>query len=416
VIRRVVIAFVLLLLTAGAGLADVPTGVPDPLSSEPLERGALLAMPAVWRVETSAQMTGIRTKDGQVITLPPRARTVSREGTAFGVTPDGFLVSAAHVVRPAGADLAEAAYFQYLAFSGKPHSPEIAREWVKDNDAVPVGLTAVNLVMRPTAAGAAAKVNRAVTPRIVEVDEMRDIAVVRVPRVRNTPSLGLDRGLDRGTPIATLGFGVEDPFAQPQRAALVPAVRLGVIGETGEYQDNPLRIMTLISNEVQKGDSGGPAVDERGRVRGIVLIKRADGGGAMAPTEQILRVLDRAGVRGWEGRTQFVYREALQRVSRFDLQGARADLRRTLASYPAHGLAAFEIQRVRALERARLALAGEPWYRGGLVAAGLSALVIAGILAALLWKAVNRSPGVLGPRDRKAPFDQDADADPDDLP
>jgi len=411
VIRRVVIAVVLLLVPVGAGLADVPTGVPDPLSPEPLERGALVAMPAVWRVETSAQMTGIRTKDGRVITLPPRARTVSREGTAFGVTPDGFLVSAAHVVRPAGSDLAETAYFQYLAFSGKPHSPEIARKWVEDNDAVPVGLTAVNLVMRPTAAGPAAKVNRAVSPRIVEVDEMRDIAVVRIPGVRNTPSLGLDRGLDRGTPIATLGFGVEDPFAQPQRAALVPAVRLGVIGETGEYRDNPLRIMTLISNDVQKGDSGGPAVDERGRVRGIVLIKRADGGGAMAPTEQILRVLDRAGVRGWEGRTQFVYREALQRVSRFDLQGARADLRRTLASYPAHGLAAFEIQRVGALERARLSLAGEPWYRGGLVAAGLSALVIAGILAALLWKAVNRSPGVLGPRDRKAPFDQESDPD-----
>ncbi|MGB1526874.1 MAG: hypothetical protein ACPG9N_04805, partial [Miltoncostaeaceae bacterium] len=146
-----------------------------------------------------------------------------------------------------------------------------------------------------------------------------------------------------------------------------------------------------------------------GRVRGIVLIKRAAGGGAMAPTEQLLRVLGRANVRGWEGRTQLTYREALDRLSRFDLDGARADLRRTLASYPGHGFAGYEIARIGDLREARLALAGEPWYRGGLVAAGITALLIAAVLAVLLWKAVNRAPGVLGPRDRKAPFDQDAD-------
>ena len=45
------------------------------------------------------------------------------------------------------------------------------------------------------------------------------------------------------------------------------------------------------------------------------------------------------------------------------------------------------------------------------VPSGITALIIALILAVLLWKAVNRSPGVLGPRDRKAPFDQDTDGD-----
>lgn len=399
-----------MLIPAGGALADVPSGVPDALSPEPLDRAALVAMPAVWRVEVATTMRGLRTEDGRVITLPPRARAVSREGTAFGVTPDGFVVTAAHVVQPTADDLAEAAYFQYLAFAGLPHSADIARAWVKDTKAVPVGLGPIERVIRPAAAGPAARMSRGVAPRLIEVDQMRDIAVLRVPGIANTPSIGLDRGLGPGTPIATLGFGDEDPFADDQRGALVPAVRTGVIGETGEYEDNPLRIVTLISNEVRKGDSGGPAVDEAGRVRGIVLIKRAAGGGAMAPTEQILRVLGRANVRGWEGRTQFLFREALDRVARFDLRGATTDLRRTLASYPAHGLAAYEIQQVRDLQMARMALAGEPWYRGGLVAAGITALIIAGVLAVLLWKAINRSPGVLGPRDRKAPFDQDDDA------
>ena len=154
---------------------------------------------------------------------------------------------------------------------------------------------------------------------------MRDIAIIRAPGVVDGPSIGLDRGVDSGTPIATLGFGSEDPFAQPQHGALVPAVRFGTIGQTGEVEDNPLKVMTLISNEVQKGDSGGPAVDRNGRVRGVVLIKRAAGGGAMAPTDEILRVLDRANIRGWEGRTQVAFRDAVDRGTRFDLDGARAD-------------------------------------------------------------------------------------------
>jgi S1-C subfamily serine protease len=395
----------------GSAVADIPAGVPDPLSPEPLQRAALIAMPAVWQVQTTARMTGLRTKAGALITLPPRARTVNREGTAFAVTPDGYLVTATHVVQPRADDLAASAYLQYLAISGRPHDSKIAAKWVKDNAAVPSGLTPIETVVRPVAAGAAAKVNRAVAPEIVETDNLRDIAVLRVPNLRDAPALGLDRGVDSGTPIATLGFGSEDPFAEKPRGALIPAVRTGVITRTGPREDEPLRILSFITNEVERGDSGGPVIDANGRVRGVVLIKRQAGGGAMAPTDQLLRVLDRANVRGWEGRTQGLYREALARAARFDLAGARTDLRRTLASYPAHGLAAYEITRMAELEDARLALAGEPWYRGGLWAAGISALVMAAVLAALLWKAVNRSPGVLGPRNRKAPFDQDTPED-----
>ncbi len=395
-----------------ASVAAVPAPVPDPLSPEPLARAALVAMPAVWRVEVTTHLAGLRTRDGTVITLPSGARSVGREGTAFGVTPDGYLITAAHVVQPSAADLAEAAYGQYLALAGKPHSTAIAARWVRANAATPLGVQSTQRVVRPVAAGpAAARENPGVTPRVVDADSARDIALLKVPGLVNAPSLGLDRGTDSGTPIATIGFGDGGPVAEPEGGTLVPSVRMGAMERTGEVDDEPRRVLTFITNDVHTGDSGGPAVDRSGRVRGVVLIRRAVGGGAMAPTDEILRVLDRAGVRGWEGRTQLTYREALDRVARFDLDGALTDLRRTLAGYPAHGLAGYGIAQVAELARARLALAGEPWYRGGLVAAGLTALMIAGVLGVLLWKAVNRSPGVLGPRDRKAPFDQEAGPD-----
>ena len=394
-----------------SAMADTPAGVPDPLAADPLNRGALIAMPAVWRVEVRTSMTGLHTKDGKTIALPDGARTVTREGTAFAVTPDGYLVTAMHVIQPSADDLAEAAYVQYLAVSGARHSTQIAARWVKDNEATPVGLGAMERTVREAAAGAAARRSQAVVPEVLETDELRDIAVLRVPDLADAPAIGLDRGLDPGTPVATLGFSGTRPADTRGDMALVPAVRFGVIGETGHTEKSRVRILTLISNEVQKGDSGGPVVDGNGRARGVVLIKRAAGGGAMAPTDQILRVLDRAINRAWEGRTQTLFRDAVNRMTRFDLAGARADFRRALATYPAHGLAAYEIARVDDLRRARLGLAGEPWYRGGLVAAGITALIVALILAVLLWKAVNRSPGVLGPRDRKAPFDQESGED-----
>ncbi len=122
-------------------------------------------------------------------------------------------------------------------------------------------------------------------------------------------------------------------------------------------------------------------------------------------------------VRPWEGRTQGYFRRAIADARAYDLGGARAQLRKVLASYPGHGLAGYELQQMDDLATARVALDGEPRYRGGLLVIGITAIVVAGLLAVLLWKAVNRMPGVLGPRDRKAPFDQDDphDDDPDDF-
>lgn len=407
--RRIILPLLVLFALAPTARADIPDGVPDELSSNRLDRAALVAMPGVWKVDVKAHMTALRTASGAVVMLPARARTVSREGTAFGVTPEGYLVSAAHVVQPSAHDLAETAYLQKLALEGRAHNDAIARAWVKRTGAVPVGLRPLERVVRPMAAGAMASRARAMSPRIVTTDWLRDIVVLRVPNVRDLPSLGLDRGMDVGTPIATLGFGSENPFADPQHGALVPAVRTGLIGQTGPLEKTPARVLTLISNDIQHGDSGGPVVDERGRVRGVVLVRRRGGGGAMAPTEELIHVLDSVGIRAWEGRTQTLYRSALANMSRYDLARARRDLSRTLASYPDHGLALYERGRVDQLAKARVSLAGEPWQRGGLTVAGISALIIAIILGVLLWKAVIRNPAVLGPRDR-TPYNHEDDA------
>jgi len=418
---RIAAALIAAAAIASPAVADIPAGVPDVLSPDPVVRGALIAMPAVWDVQVTAHMTALRMKNGQLVTLPLNARTVQKEGTAFAVTPDGFLLSALHVVSPPTAEIAATAYLEKLALTGQPHSEQIAIDWQRRTGARPVGLLPLERVVRQSAAGPGAADDTGASPRVVATDTLRDLAVVRVAGTADAPSIGLDRGEDVGTPVANLGFGSSDPFAQPQHGALVPSVRTGEIVETGHPDKQPTRYLTIITNPIQLGDSGGPVVDADGRVRGLVLIKKRGGGGAMAPTDELFRVLDQAGVRPWEGRTQTLYRSAIAKLQRYDLAGARADLRRTLASDPTHGLAGYELQQANALATARVALTGEPRYRSSLLVIGITALLVAGLLAVLLWKAVNRMPGVLGPRDRKAPFDQDdryddlADDDPDTL-
>ena len=226
---RIAAALVAVAAIASPAVADIPAGVPDALSPDPVVRGALIAMPAVWNVQVRAHLTALRLKNGQTVTLPPDARTVQKEGTAFAVTPDGFLLSALHVVSPPPAEIAATAYLEKMAITGQPHSEQIAADWVKRTGARPVGLQPLERVVRASAAGPGVAHDTAASPRVVATDALRDLAVVRVPNIADAPSIALDRGEDAGTPVANLGFGSSDPFAEPQHGALVPSVRTGTI-------------------------------------------------------------------------------------------------------------------------------------------------------------------------------------------
>ena len=56
---RIITAAVLAALAvASPAIGDIPAGVPDALSPDPVVRGALIAMPAVWNVQVTAHLTG----------------------------------------------------------------------------------------------------------------------------------------------------------------------------------------------------------------------------------------------------------------------------------------------------------------------------------------------------------------------
>jgi S1-C subfamily serine protease len=110
---------------------------------------------------------------------------------------------------------------------------------------------------------------------LVAFDPRNDIAVLRVPELEGRP-LGLEAARS-GVPVAILGYPENGPFT-------VTPARIGqttsVITDDAYGRGPVTRTVTTLRGVVQHGNSGGPAVDSRGRVRTTVFAQRvgAEGG------------------------------------------------------------------------------------------------------------------------------------------
>ena len=125
----------------------------------------------------------------------------------------------------------------------------------------------------------------------VAFDRRNDVAVLRVPGLEAPPLvLAAPR---TGTAVAILGFPENGPFAA------VPG-RVGpttVVIARDAYGNGPVpRTITSVRGAVRHGNSGGPAVDARGRVQTTVFAARPDGNtGYGVPADPVRRAL--AGAR-----------------------------------------------------------------------------------------------------------------------
>jgi S1-C subfamily serine protease len=378
-----------LLAAATAGPAAPSGAVPVDLSANPIERAWLEALPAVYRLDVRVRVAELRTGAGRRIALPRIAQEGLREqGTAFAVSPQGVVVAARHVVAPANADLAAAAWLLARVHTGHPRDTLAqAVRWVAAHRVRPVGVTVTAVVLRPAVpqAGSATR-PREYRAQVLATSPSDDLALLRTS-LRNTPALALEGSSSVGTRVVVLGFGGESRGLTPDdRQLLVPARRPGVIVRTFTRQ------RVLITSDIQKGDSGGPAVDAQGRARGMVFeLVRKHPGGLIKSADTIRALLRRVGVTNDAGPTTARFVAALARVRRYDLPGARAELRETLRLFPTHPVARLELARVGTLERAGYRLTGPSRRRGALLALGvLSALAAVACAVGLLRP---RAPG-----------------------
>ncbi len=124
---------------------------------------------------------------------------------------------------------------------------------------------------------------------VVAFDPHNDIAVLRVPGL-DAPPLRLVEPV-KGRAVAILGYPENGPFT----------ATAGRIGQTGEfltddaYGRGPVRrSVTTVRGRVRHGNSGGPAVDDEGRVQTTIFASRIGSpSGYGVPSDLVRRVVDR---------------------------------------------------------------------------------------------------------------------------
>ena len=124
----------------------------------------------------------------------------------------------------------------------------------------------------------------------VAVDARNDVAVLRVPGLRVRPLPLVDPR--PGTAVALLGYPGDGPFAaKPGRIG-----RTATVLSQDAYGHGPVsREITSVRGVVRHGDSGGPAVDARGRVQTTLFAARVgSSGGYGVPSSAVRRVLANA--------------------------------------------------------------------------------------------------------------------------
>ena len=126
-------------------------------------------------------------------------------------------------------------------------------------------------------------------------DAKNDLAILYVPGL-TAPPLQLVTKTEKGTSGAVIGYPLNGPLdIQPARIGSTSTVVSDDI-----YGGGPItRRMTTFRGMVRHGNSGGPIVDEAGRVRTTVFAAKSDSDntrGYGVPGEQIAEALGQADV------------------------------------------------------------------------------------------------------------------------
>jgi S1-C subfamily serine protease len=126
---------------------------------------------------------------------------------------------------------------------------------------------------------------------VVGFDDRNDIAVLRVPGLAGGPLRIADP--ERSVAVAIVGYPENGPLTRTP----------GRLGGTNDiltrdaYGRGPVtRVVTTLRGIVRPGNSGGPGIDARGRVRTTVFArKRGEQGGFGVPIEIVRAALEEAG-------------------------------------------------------------------------------------------------------------------------
>lgn len=265
------------------------------------------------------------------------------QGSGFVVSPDGYVVTNAHVAAPDEATLRQAVVEQGLeqilrqdaraaarALSGTLTDDQTATlveaiagweaQYVQVGEIDQQVYTAVGVSVPGIGKG-----QKGTPAEVVASGEEipgKDVAILKIEGNGNLPTLplGNDRGMETGDAVHVIGYPGAATFhpALSEESAVEPTLTGGVVSARKQASSGYQVIQT--NADMTHGNSGGPAIDAQGRVVGIATFGTVDpstgedvaGLNFVVPTTVVQEFLDRANVTPKQSVTTEKYGEALE--------------------------------------------------------------------------------------------------------
>lgn len=301
------------------------------------EAVAALAKPSVVQIETSMIYTleGERPylENGEVLYEDTEEFSVfaTKKGSGFIVTPNGYILSNAHVVIPEGVEEIAVNVLEQWGLD----NTEVNRQHVVDNVRL-VDATSNVFVKIPThflGKGVSSKMLPAEIKKVGESYPGLDLALLKVDE-KNLPSLTLTstEHLKPGHDVIIIGF--------PSAAGLVSksfdaTTTSGIISSEKSTDEFDL---FQFDAAIETGSSGGPALDSSAGVVGVVTLSydEKQGFNYFIPAEEASEFLRDALVTPKKGVVNSIYERALAHFWNGNYDSAVGDFRAVIDIYPAH--------------------------------------------------------------------------------
>ncbi|HLY21914.1 MAG TPA: trypsin-like peptidase domain-containing protein [bacterium] len=283
-------------------------------------------------------------------------------GSGFFVTPDGYIVTNAHVVTPSSDDLKQAVtqtatqfVAQFLAEDTQSLTQllgyQLSTQTMKDLQnadtqyvlkymrienvgtavAVEMGAAVPGVVVGQRGAAAEVAAKGAVTPG-------KDVAILKIEGRQYLPTLpmGDETQLNVSDPLLVIGYPGDATFLPILSSAsqVEPTLTAGILSRRAEMSGGWTALQTDAT--VHHGNSGGPVLNTQGQVVGIATFGASDAAGTnfIVPTTIIKEFLKRAGADPRSSKTSELYAQALGDYGQSHYRAAFAIFQQVDALFP----------------------------------------------------------------------------------
>jgi S1-C subfamily serine protease len=363
----IMVEFKAILHVPGWVVTDANARIIGGIVSERVRRGEI---PATQAAEQAAVIEEISKHPFRWMSASGREfRTnlkMTATGSGFSISPDGYVVTNAHVVAPSDETLKAAALAQFIGDNGEDFISSASQEgltptqarnflnaiirWSVKNSTLANFQRKISVVAS-SGSGDTSPSKKRVAKLIAAGEEFpgKDVAVIKVDGQNTaTVPLGDDSALNTGDHVYVLGYPgpatFNPDFSKDSQGE--PTLTQGVLSAKKQVKGGYTVLQTDAG--MTHGNSGGPVFDEQGRVVGVATFGSVDqntgrevsGLNFAVPASIVKDLLGDANVSAQEGTAAKTYRKALDDYDKQWYKRGLPLLERVKSLDPGHPLVA----------------------------------------------------------------------------